>query len=218
MADRRDQLRLRDDLAKAQLELSAQGSPDTIHQLLYSLQSQHETVEIDQAAKEARTDALGQQIAKFSAEIEAKIKEDPIAGELEKVVKFREANVARNESANKAGAVTQQELDASVAEAAEARAKLLERRGAAVRAAGGDTVADWNREMMNLAVDQAEMNARSKAINERLDRLTNAGDLDYKLFQLQQCSNHRQVRQNNSATTRRSTELTETGTRRSRTS
>ena len=36
-------------------------------------------------------DWLAEQIAKFSDQIQAKIKDDPVAAELERVAKFREA-------------------------------------------------------------------------------------------------------------------------------
>src|SRR5262249_6105014 len=63
-----------------------------------------------------------------------------------------------------------------IGQIAEARAKLLERREAATAAAGGDVIAGWNKELMNLSVDLAECQARAKAINARLDRFSNAGE------------------------------------------
>src|SRR5439155_13841700 len=104
--------------------------------LLSSLQTQREAVQIDLAAKQARRDALAEQIAKFSDEIRAKVKDDPIANELAKVVEVREAKIKRMQE--NPSAFGKAEAEEALAPLAEARAKLLERREQAALAAGGD--------------------------------------------------------------------------------
>src|SRR4029078_8838978 len=85
-------------MEKARDDVAAQTgavdvSPSTIRSLLASLQHQREAVQIDLAAKQARRDALADQIAKFSDEIRAKVKDDPVAAELQKVVQFKEEGI-----------------------------------------------------------------------------------------------------------------------------
>jgi predicted nucleic acid-binding Zn-ribbon protein len=55
-----------------------------------------------------------------------------------------------------------------VAQAAEARARLLERRNETAHAAGGDALNAWNREIMSLGVDTAELQAKLDRLNQRL--------------------------------------------------
>ena len=187
MADRRDQLRVRQDQLNAELHELEAGlrkqtdsvdvSAVTVHQLLSSLQTQRESLSLDLVAKQARPMRWPSRSPKLSKQLEQKVGDDPVTKELTKVVEFHEKELERMQQQQKAGVVTNSDLDKATAELAEARARLLERESTAATSAGGDTSTAWNKELMNLAIDQAEMNARSKAINERLDHLTNAGDL-----------------------------------------
>jgi hypothetical protein len=175
------QARLRDEISQEEASLrkstgSIDVSPTTIRQLLFSLQTQRETVQIDLAAKQARRDALAEQIAKSSAEMEQKVKEDPVAAELEKVVEFCQKNLEHKQQMVKSGVATVGEIDEAMGPLAEAKAKLLERHEAAAAAAGGEMIAEWNKEMMILSVDLAELKARSKVIEERLNQFSSAGD------------------------------------------
>jgi hypothetical protein len=165
---------------------SVDVSPATVRQLLFSLQTQHESAEIDLAAKQARRDALAEQIAKFSDELKAKVKDDPVAAELQKVVDARQESMRRAEDAYKAGAAPNAELGQAMSAVAEARAKLLERREQAAAAAGGETIAGWNRELMNLSVEMAELKARLKAVSDRLDRYSGAVEIINNSEQRQQ--------------------------------
>jgi chromosome segregation ATPase len=185
--EKRDQLRLRRDRLAAELRdiqssLRKQAdavdvSPATIRQLLASLQTQRESLSLDLVANQARADALTEQIAKFSEQLAKKVDDDPVAKELQTVVEYQQKSMQRMQEQQKAGVVTNAEADKAVADLAEVRAKLLERKSVAAAAAGGDTLAAWNKELMTLAVDKAELNARLKEINGRLDRLTDAGDV-----------------------------------------
>ena len=152
-------------------------SPATIHQLLSSLQTQRESLSLDLVAKQARAEALTEQIAKFSDQLAKKVEDDPVATELQKVVELQQKAADHLHEMFTRGLASPTEVDKANTELAEARAKLVERKSLAASTAGGDTLAAWNRELMNLSVDQAELNARLKAINERLNRLSDAGDM-----------------------------------------
>ena len=86
-------------------------SPGTIRALLGSLQTQREAVQIDLAAKQARRDALAVQIARFSDEIRAKVMDDPVAAELEKVVAFKEEGIAQKKKLQQQGTIPASELN-----------------------------------------------------------------------------------------------------------
>ena len=184
---KRDTLRARrdavdSDLRNMEVQLrkrtdSVDVSPATVRELLSSLQTQRESLSLDLVAKQARSEALTDQIARFSEQLAKKVDDDPVAKELEKVVEYQQKAMEQTQQQQKVGVVTSAEADKAVAELALARAKLMERKSLAAATAGGDTLAAWNKELMNLAVDQAELNARLKAINERLNRLTDAGDM-----------------------------------------
>jgi chromosome segregation ATPase len=186
---RREESRQR--MEGAQQELANQTgavdvSPATIRQLLSSLQTQRETVQIDLAAKQARRDALAEQISKFSEQIRAKVRDDPVATELEKVVAFKEEGIEQKKKLHEQGQVSNSELSESLGAVAEARAKLFERREQAALAAGGDILSGWNKELMTLTVDLAELQARAKSIDERLFRFNHTSDALRELDEYQQ--------------------------------
>ena len=156
---------------------SVDVSPATIHQLLSSLQTQRESLSLDLVAKQARAEALTDQIAKYSDQLAKKVEQDPVANELEKVVELQQKAADLAEKQQQSGVVSSADANKAAQELAVARAKLLERKSLTASTAGGDTLAAWNKELMNLSVDQAELNARLKAINERLNRLSDAGDM-----------------------------------------
>lgn len=151
-----------------QLTGDAEISPAVIRPRIDALQAQRETDAIDLAAKQARSDALADQISKFSSQIQDKIKNDPIAAELQKASDALDKESEFRKVQHDKGVVTDGEVNAAVAAAAEAKAKLLERQEAAATAAGGDMVTTWNRELMTLSIDLAELRARIKALDDRL--------------------------------------------------
>jgi DNA repair exonuclease SbcCD ATPase subunit len=161
-------------------------SPATIRQLLSSLQNQYESVQIDLTAKAARRDALAEQIAKYSKEMEEKIKDDQVAAELEKIVAIRQQDLEVKKKMYDAATVAQSEVNSAISAIAEAKAKLLERREAATAAAGGDILPAWNRELMNLSVDLAELRARDDAISKRMSQFKDVDRLLNEYEQAQQ--------------------------------
>lgn len=151
-------------------------SPASIRQSMDAMQMQEEQVKIDLAAKQARSDALAEQIARFSSQIQEKIKADPIAAELQKVVEYQQKQLDLAQQQQKSGTAPQREVDQVASHLAEAKAKLLERQEAAANAAGGDVVSNWNRELMTISIDLAELRARSKALDQQLAAYANADD------------------------------------------
>lgn len=116
----------------------------------------------------ARQKALAEQIARIGLEAEKTAASDAVAVELEKVVKFREAEVETARARVKAAVVSAQEGNVSEERLAEARAELARQRQLANANAGGNLLSDLNKEVLMLAVDIAEAEARREFISKQL--------------------------------------------------
>ena len=162
-------------LAAIRQQLRAQtgrsdASVDGIRDELSKMEDARQEMQVELDAKAARAQALSQNIAKLTGQVEEKVKNDPVAAELEKVVEARQKQAERIKTLAGQGQANAAELDAAIAEVADARAKLLDRRASAADAAGGDTVSSWNKELMALSVDTAELQARLEKLAARADR------------------------------------------------
>ena len=124
-----EDLKNRHDAEEAQLRKQTGAvdvSPASVRERMSSLQTQKESATIELAAKQARSDALAEQISKFSGQIQDKIKNDPIAAELSKVVEARQKEFDQVQTTSKAGEASPTEVDQAMASLAEAKAKFLE--------------------------------------------------------------------------------------------
>ena len=159
-----------------QLAGRADISGKTITDAMTRLEEEKQKLELDQMAKSARRDELEKQIAEQSEKIQKKIESDPIAAELQKVV---DARAEKADFANKqagAGTVSMSEARDAVAQLAEARARLLERKRDAAAEAGGDVLAALNKELLTLSVDLRELQVRLKFVEAHLPGLRDAMD------------------------------------------
>lgn len=152
-------------------------SSKTITEAMTKLEEESMQLELDIMAKTARRDALAKEIADQSEKVQQKTAKDAIASELEKVVKARETQVERVKTMAGSGQASPSEVDSAIAQAAEARAKLLERQRDAALEAGGDTIAGLNKELSTLSIDLHELNARLEFVKSRLPGLREATDL-----------------------------------------
>jgi len=153
------------------------SSPDAVREMADKLQTEREEVRLEAAATKAERVALMEQIVELTTGAEAKAADDAIAKELENIVKIKEKRAEFVKNQLSTGLATPEQLDNAQAEAAEARVQLLERREA-VAQAGGDMLADLRKQLVNLNVSFAEINARDQAIEESAKRLThNATDI-----------------------------------------
>jgi hypothetical protein len=152
----------------------ADASPEAVHAIAQKLATEYEAAQLDIKAKSARHDALAEAIAKLSHEAEAKANDDPVAAELAKVVELREKEVERKKEMYGQKALARAEVDEAVGAVAEARARLMERKMAAAAAGGGEAVTAWNRELLSLSIDLAELRARTEALDARLKQVTQA--------------------------------------------
>ncbi len=63
------------------------------------------------------------------------------------------------------------DLSNAAAALAEAKAKVAERRQLVATQAGGDALPAWNRELLNLSITEAEVQAKLRFLQDRRDRL-----------------------------------------------
>jgi hypothetical protein len=104
----------------------------------------------------------------------SRVDKDPIAAELEKIVKLREREAALKAELQQRGGTTEASLGAAQAAVAEAKARLFERREAAARAGGSDLLGELNKELVTLTISIAENEARQRYVEGRLDGLGRA--------------------------------------------
>jgi chromosome segregation ATPase len=135
-----------------------------------SLQKERVDLEAKLAAMNARQSALEEQVARIGREAARLAGEDPVALELEKVVKLREQKLERMKELVAAGKVTAAEAADVEEGVAQARAELAKQRQVASQAAGGALLGDLNKEVVSLMVNIAEAKARHEFVNQALDR------------------------------------------------
>jgi chromosome segregation ATPase len=152
----------------------AETSRSSLSKAASHLDEEVEALALEQAGADARQKALEAVIAQQAKRAEAAVQDDPVAAELQKVVDARAAQVKRTEQLQATGAVPNTDVDAVTAALAEARARLAERRQQTAAAAGGAALADWNRELLNLSVANAERHAKLKFLEGRRQGLPEA--------------------------------------------
>ena len=151
-------------------------TPNTITGALTNLEDEKQKLELDVMAKGARRDALEQQVARQSDQIQKRIDDDAIVKELMKVVEVREKEIDTIKKAVAQAVAPASEVSEAVAKAAEARAKLLSHKRDAAAEAGGAALEGFNRELMMLSVDLRELEVRLKFVESHLPGLRDAMD------------------------------------------
>jgi hypothetical protein len=146
-------------------------TPADVRKELSSLEEQRQAATLALEQGQVRAHALAESIAKLSAEAENRAKDDPVAAELEKVVQVKEAVIKRKREMHKQGAVSDSEVSEAEGDVPMARARLLERRQQVAASIAGDTLGGWNRELLSLGIERAELASRVKLLSSRLERL-----------------------------------------------
>lgn len=141
-----------------------------------AMEQERHKLALDLAGQRARRQAIEETIAKIAMQAEARVKEDEIAEQLAKIVTAREEERAHARQLASTGRLSAADLSNIEAKIADAKARLLERREMAARAAGGEMLAELNRELLMLSINRAEHEARLKAIQESLERFHAASD------------------------------------------
>jgi hypothetical protein len=146
-------------------------SAGEIQQAASQMQQQFQQAELDHQAKEARRKAIEEAIAELAHKAESKVKDDPIVSELQKVVEVRERELSRQKELQQNKASSSSDVDQAVVAAAEARAKVLERKREAAAEAGGPLMEQLNKDLLTLSIDSAEQTMRYEILRKRCDAL-----------------------------------------------
>jgi|GEM_PF-6854159 len=123
------------------------------------------------AALRARRSALTEQIAHISGQVAAHVNDDPAVIELSKVVQLREAHLNRWQDLVANGRAGADDAQAAEEALALARAELAKQRQLIAQRAGGELLAELNKELVTLTVDIAAAEAQRECIRHRLTQV-----------------------------------------------
>jgi hypothetical protein len=149
------------------VEMNREAALKTLHEL----EERQQELEIQLVAANARERAIATQIASTAKAAEERAKNDPVAAELEKVVAVREQELGRVSKVYESGAASVGDSLRAIEGVALARAELVKARAAATQAAGGELLGKLNGELVHIAIDSAEAQARLGTIRGRLEEL-----------------------------------------------
>lgn len=184
---RLEQLKKRAELRRA-IESSTglvDVTPDAVHKLIANLQEQREQLKLEIAGDEGRRKGLQQAIDNLSARLEKRVDSDEVVKELAKVVELRTAQLAKTKLMYQQASISAGEVDQAEEKVALARADLAAARQKAVGADGPESLEGWNHQLMELAVNSMDRQARLEYVERRLDELSRAQDKFDQLEQLQ---------------------------------
>jgi predicted nucleic acid-binding Zn-ribbon protein len=116
-------------------------------------------------------------IAEITRAAGTQIKNDRIVQELEKLVAGRELDMKRLNELKGQNLVAAAEVEAGDARIGEARVRLWERQETLNRTAGGDVLADLNKELAMLSIAMAESEVRLERLSKSVDNFAKAVDL-----------------------------------------
>ncbi len=156
-------------------------SEGDISALTRDLDLQTLKMKLDVAALSAERDVLAKTVGQMNAEAEQKAHDDPVAAELEKIVSLKQSMLASLVALQKVGNASPGDLSNAESAAAEAHVQLLERREAVERSAGGDELADLQKQLVQAEVNLAQDMARVDAIGKESDELNKALDLQAEI-------------------------------------
>ena len=139
------------------------------------LEKEKQALEMEQAGRSARRDALVDAIANTRMVAERQIASDATAAELEKLVALLEEQVKAMKDIRDKGRASDQDLTDLQIRLSEAKGRLAARREAVLQAAGGDLLAKLNAELTMLSIDDAESAARLKTLEEQLAKAKDPG-------------------------------------------
>lgn len=146
-------------------------SPEGIRAAVAQLQQQQEQLMLDEAGAQGRRAGLEQAIKEYSSAAVGRAQSDEAVKQLQSVLDIREAELKRKLQLQKVGAIAADEIAQAEAAVAQARADVADAKHRIAGDVGPNSALDvWNRELMNLSIEQAERQARLDYIRSRLDK------------------------------------------------
>jgi hypothetical protein len=152
-------------------------SPEALRAAITRLEDERDKLALDAESQAVRKKAIEQTIVKITGTAEKQMKTDRIVVELEKLVDSRDAEMKRMQQLAVAKTVAQAEVEAAEARVGEARVRLWERQEVVSRTAGGDLLADLNKELAMLSINMAESEARLDRLGKAVSDYAKAVDL-----------------------------------------
>jgi hypothetical protein len=149
------------------------NSQEQIEQQLGAAVNLLRQIQLDRVGLDARRTAIDERTDYLRESAKAETEADPVISELRKIVDIREQQLARaNQLADGAGTVTRAEVQQVAAELAQARIELLRAQRAASDNASGAILQELNNELSKLFVQDAELKARGRALEETVEELS----------------------------------------------
>ena len=143
---------------------------DELLERIGRLDEQRYELELASSGAAAHRKATEQRVAEARAQVGRQVAEDPMAGELARIVELRERHVGEVRKGAEAGRASGRELNDAEIALAEASARLLERREHVHRQAGGEFIGELTASLFNLAAESADAEARFVLIDRRIER------------------------------------------------
>jgi hypothetical protein len=143
-------------------------SADQLTARRQDLISQQEVVGMDLAIRQARRQAIEQQIAELNKRIDERIAGDQLLRDLQRLVEIQ-AEVERNtKHLVEVGKADQQQLGEAFERVVKAKVELARQREAVAQSAGGELLAKFHSELSEISVRQAEMEAQVGVARDQL--------------------------------------------------
>lgn len=144
---------------------------DALLERLRNWQAQRRDAKLRIAELEARQRSLAEQIAKATQLTEARVKEDVVATELERVVELRAQVLERAQALVKAGGAAQEETRKAEEGVALARVDLARRREEVAGKTSGKSLDELNTSLIQASAQLAEVQATAEAIEQAMNDL-----------------------------------------------
>lgn len=148
------------------------ASSDGIRKAIQWLEEQQEQLQLEEAGANGRRQGLAEAVEKYTKLAKERGEADPVVAELEKVVQLHEEELQRLQAAFKAATVSASDLSAAQMALAQSRAELAAAKRTASGGAGSNDALDaWNREAMNLSIEELGRQAQLQYLDGRLKQL-----------------------------------------------
>jgi hypothetical protein len=149
-------------------------SPDSLESAVEWLEKDKEALTLEDAAAQARRDAIESAVLNQTTQARASIKDDAASIEIQKEIDALEQRLKFLEDAAKSGLNTPADVLAAQASLADAQTKLAERRSAVSAEAGGSLLTELNGELVDTTIAEKERRAKLNFIDQRLHTLGDA--------------------------------------------
>ncbi len=141
-----------------------------------------QSLQLDQVSMEARRKAMYMQIEEIRTQAAKKLAEDTVTQELEKLVQISTSHLELLQQRVAAGQMPQAELASAQEGVARARIELARRREELSKLTGGGRIEQYDTELSEMAIDEAESRARLDVLRRQLadvqGQLTQASTFD----------------------------------------